>query len=50
LTTHQTQPKAFPKFISESLPDKTTKTVYYKDLPNELRDALWSGFQNALVP
>ena len=50
LTTHQTQPKAFPKFISESLPDKTKKTVYYKDLPNELRDALWSEFRNALVP
>ena len=50
LTTHQTQPKAFPKFISESLPDNTRKTVYYKDLPNELRDALWSEFKNALVP
>ena len=50
LTTHQTKPKAFPKFISESLPDKTKKTVYYKDLPNELRDALWSEFKNALVP
>ncbi len=50
LTTHQTQPKAFPKFIAESLPDKTKKTVYYKDLPNELRDALWSEFKHALVP
>ena len=50
LTTHQTQPKAFPKVISESLPDKTKKTVYYKDLPNELRDALWSEFKSALGP
>ena len=50
LTTHQTQPKAFPKYIAESLPDKNRKTVYYKDLPNELKDALWSEFKNALVP
>jgi uncharacterized protein YecE (DUF72 family) len=50
LTSHQTQPKSLPKYIAESLPDKTKKTVYYKDLPNELRDALWSEFRNALVP
>ncbi len=50
LTTHQTQPKAFPKYIAESLPNKAKKTVYYKDLPNELRDALWSEFRNALGP
>jgi len=50
LTTHQTQPKALPKFIAESLPDVKPRTVYYKDLPNELRDALWSEFRNALAP
>ncbi len=50
LTTHQTQPKAFPKFIAESLPDTKRKSVYYKDLPNELRDALWSEFRNSLRP
>jgi uncharacterized protein YecE (DUF72 family) len=50
LTTHHTQPKSLPKYIAASLPDKTKKTVYYKDLPNELTDALWSEFRNALVP
>lgn len=50
LTTHQTQPKVLPKHIAESLPDPNKKTIYYKDLPNELRDALWSEFINALVP
>jgi uncharacterized protein YecE (DUF72 family) len=50
LTTHQTQPKVLPKFIAESLPDPAKKTVYYKDLPGELRDALWGEFRSALVP
>ena len=49
LTTHQTQPKVLPKHVRESLPfDK--KTVYYKDLPNELLDAVWSEFRAALRP
>ena len=49
LTTHQTQPKVLPKHVRESLPvDK--KTVYYKDLPNELLDAVWSEFRAALQP
>jgi uncharacterized protein YecE (DUF72 family) len=50
LTTHQTQPRVLPRYIAESLPERAKKTVYYKDLPNELRDALWSEFKNALVP
>lgn len=50
LTTHQTQPKFLPKYIAESLPQRDRKTIYYKDLPNELRDALWSEFKNALLP
>lgn len=49
LTTHQTQPKVLPKHVRESLPiDK--KTVYYKDLPNELIDAVWSEFRAVLRP
>jgi uncharacterized protein YecE (DUF72 family) len=49
LTTHQTQPKVLPKHVRESLPvDK--KTVYYKDLPNELLDAVWSEFRAVLRP
>src|ERR1044072_3370054 len=43
LTTHQTQPKALPKRVREALP-VAKKTVYYKDLPRELVDAVWSEF------
>ena len=49
LTTHQTQPKVLPKHIRESLP-VSKKTVYYKDLPNELTDAVWSEFRAVLRP
>ncbi|MDB5923520.1 MAG: hypothetical protein JWN13_2456 [Betaproteobacteria bacterium] len=49
LTTHQTQPKVLPKHVSESLP-VVKKTVYYKDLPRELVDAVWSEFRAALRP
>ena len=40
----------FPKYIVESLPDKKKKTIYYKDLPSELIDALWNEFRNTLLP
>ena len=49
-TQHQTAPKVFPKYIAESLPDKKKKTIYYKDLPSELIDALWNEFRNTLLP
>jgi uncharacterized protein YecE (DUF72 family) len=49
LTTHQTQPKVLPKHVAESLP-VVKKTVYYKDLPRELTDAVWSEFRAALRP
>jgi uncharacterized protein YecE (DUF72 family) len=49
-TQHQTAPKVFPKYIAESLPDKKKKTIYYKDLPSELLDALWNEFRNTLLP
>ena len=50
LTTHQTQPKVLPKHVAESLPVSDKKTVYYKDLPSELIDAVWSEFRAALRP
>jgi uncharacterized protein YecE (DUF72 family) len=49
LTQHQTQPKVLPKYVCESLPvDK--KTVYYRDMPEELRRAVWDEFRAALMP
>jgi len=48
-TQHQTAPRVLPKYICESLPlDK--KSLYYKDMPGELLDALWNEFRNALLP
>lgn len=49
LTTHQTQPRALPKHVAESL-SVVKKNVYYKDLPQELVDAVWSEFRAALRP
>jgi uncharacterized protein YecE (DUF72 family) len=46
-TQHQTPPQVLPKYIAESLP-VSKKTVYYKDLPEELLSALWSEFRNTL--
>lgn len=48
-TQHQTAPQVLPKYIAESLP-VTKKTVYYKDMPEELLSALWSEFRNTLLP
>lgn len=48
-TQHQTAPQVLPKYISESLPI-SKKTVYYKDMPGELLDALWNEFRAALLP
>ncbi len=48
-TQHQTAPNVLPKYVAQSLP-ANKKTVYYKDLPNELRDAVWSEFHAAIRP
>jgi uncharacterized protein YecE (DUF72 family) len=48
-TQHQTAPQVLPKYIAESLP-VAKKTVYYKDLPEELLSALWNEFRNTLLP
>ena len=47
-TGHQTPPKALPKDIREAL--QAEKNVYYKDVPEELRDELWKRFAQALEP
>ena len=50
-TGHQTSPSVFPKDIKEVLePTITTKNVYYKDVPEEVRDELWDRFRQALAP
>ncbi len=51
-TLHQTPPNMLPKDIREALPPLPEKrrNVYYKDLPDELRDELWSRFEGSLEP
>src|SRR6266567_2766680 len=52
LTQHPTPVRALPKDLREALPSGLSdkKNVYYKDLPGEIRDALWERFASALAP
>ena len=52
LTQHPVTPASLPKDLREALPDETLskRHVYDKDLPSEVRDALWERFASALLP
>jgi uncharacterized protein YecE (DUF72 family) len=52
LTQHPTPLRALPHDLREGLPPdiKEKKNVYYKDLPDEVRNALWERFASALMP
>lgn len=50
---HQTQPKVLPKDIQQQIAGSalgSKRTLYERDLPDELRDELWRRFIEALVP
>jgi uncharacterized protein YecE (DUF72 family) len=49
-TQHQTPPDALPKDIRERLAPVAKKNLYYKDMPAEVLDELWSRFRSALDP
>jgi uncharacterized protein YecE (DUF72 family) len=49
-TQHQTPPEALPADVRAALGELGTKNVYYRDLPEELRDELWRRFRAALAP
>jgi uncharacterized protein YecE (DUF72 family) len=51
-TGHQTPLDALPASIRSAIPDalRQKKNVYYKDLPAEHLDALWTWFLEALAP
>jgi uncharacterized protein YecE (DUF72 family) len=51
-TGHQTSPRALPQDIAAALPTALAgkSILYYKDVPPELRDALWSRFIDSLAP
>ena len=52
MTGQGTETKRLPKSIREALPDelKAKTSIYAKDLPDELRDEVWSMFRAGLAP
>jgi uncharacterized protein YecE (DUF72 family) len=52
MTGQGTETKRLPKQIREALPDelKAKARIYAKDLPDELKDAVWSLFREGLAP
>ena len=49
-TGHQTQPMVLHKDIQQALGPEPPRTLYYADLPQEIRDELWRRFIEALAP
>jgi uncharacterized protein YecE (DUF72 family) len=49
-TGHQTQPIVLHKDIQQALGPELPATLYYADLPIEIRDELWRRFIEALAP
>ena len=48
-TQHQTSPQVLPKAVSQAL-GATKKMIYYRDMPEELLQQMWSEFRAALAP
>jgi len=49
-TGHQTSPTVLHKDIREALGPAVKPTLFYRDLPVEIRDELWRRFAEALAP
>ncbi|NLE95238.1 MAG: DUF72 domain-containing protein [Dehalococcoidia bacterium] len=51
-TGHPTQPQALPADIRGALPSQGAqkKNLYYRDIPGEMLQHLWSRFTDALMP
>jgi uncharacterized protein YecE (DUF72 family) len=49
-TGHQTSPIVLHKDIQQALGPGVPKTLYYRDVPGEIRDELWRRFSEALEP
>ena len=49
-TGHQTSPIVLHKDIQQALGPGSRKSLYYKDVPGEIRDELWRRFSEALEP
>jgi uncharacterized protein YecE (DUF72 family) len=49
-TGHQTSPGVLHNDIQQALGAGAPRTLYYKDVPKEIRDELWRRFSEALEP
>ncbi len=49
-TGHQTARDVFPKDMQQALPQNGEKSLYYKDVPNEIRTELWWRYLAAIEP
>lgn len=49
-TGHQTPPETLHRDIQQALGPDPARTLYYADLPPEIRDELWRRFIEALAP
>ncbi len=51
-THHPAQVRSLPKDVREALPPplQEKRNVYYRDVPEEIRDELWGRFASALLP
>jgi uncharacterized protein YecE (DUF72 family) len=49
-TGHQALPTALHRDLQQALGPEVPRTLYYRDLPLELREELWRRFHEALAP
>ncbi|QGZ66944.1 DUF72 domain-containing protein [Paraburkholderia acidisoli] len=49
-TGHQTPRDMFPKDMQSALPQNGKKNLYYKDMPEDVRDELWRRYFEAIAP
>ncbi|WP_296653656.1 DUF72 domain-containing protein [Paraburkholderia sp.] len=49
-TGHQTPRDKFPGDIQAALPQNGKANLYYKDMPDAIRDELWRRFREAIAP
>ncbi|WP_233870145.1 DUF72 domain-containing protein [Paraburkholderia adhaesiva] len=49
-TGHQTPRDMFPKDMQAALPQNGKANLYYKDIPDEVRDELWRRYLEAIAP
>lgn len=49
-TGHQTPRDMFPKDMQPALPQNGKKNLYYKDMPEDIRNELWRRYLEAIAP